>query len=390
MRILFIRRAQVDSMTEMTALLERLSRAGLPLTDEIRQAMLSVDIQDFSNADPRTFWHDHPLVFLRTEAGGVKTISAPHMVVTMLGHLELHAGHDVLVLGAKGGYMAALIAHIVGDSGSVTVVDPSRQVVDHVRTRLARNGGGGPIKVRKLIRLESAPPHLPLPLQRVLVTGSLRELPEWIDSRLDDGGFAIAPLGNRNGQRLVKRERQGEQRLDTDLGGVIFGPVDIAETESMGSNIDALADMFDEGAAIAEEIGALEVEDRMRLRRLANAIRDLPDDLPPLRPAAKDHERVDEEADEGEPEQAEEGGEAGEEDSYIIEMAFSAVAGDDLMENADHPLLDLLWAEMHWLGPIIAVLESLLDLRLQHPGDPEQPTARFDEGGFGSHGDLVP
>jgi hypothetical protein len=77
------------------------------------------------------------------------------------------------------------------------------------------------------------------------------------------------------------------------------------------------------------------------------------------------------------------------EDSYLIEIAFSALDSSEALEHGDHPLIDLLWAEMEWLGPILAVLESLLEFRMQHPGDPTQPTTSF-EGGFGSHGDLVP
>ena len=428
-------------MTEMRALLERLAAAGLSVSESIEAAMLAVNIEDYSDWEPSAFWHDHPLIFLRTESGGVKTISAPHMVVTMLGHLELELGQDVLILGAKGGYMAALISHIVGDSGSVTVVDPSRPVVEHVRERLVvsgrgGNGKGGEIRVRKLSKINRAPPHLPTPLQRVLITGSIREIPKWIDTRLHDGGFVIAPLGNRFGQRLIKRERQDSSRLDTDLGGVIFGPVDIAETES-NSSVGELADMFEEAAAIADELDALEVEDRIRLRQLSSAIRDLPDDLPPLRRAVFEHDdtipdftfdktmQTDNTEVSEDIAKLEEGGnprnidqtedkenegendgtgdsekeypgievlnedEEDDDDSYLIEIAFSALDSSEALEHGDHPLIDLLWAEMEWLGPILAVLESLLDFRMQHPGDPSQPTTSF-EGGFGSHDDLVP
>ncbi len=351
-------------MSEMSELLGRLSEAGLPLSEGIRDAMLSVDVMEFTDEDPQPFWRDRPLVFLRTEKGGIKTISAPHMVVTMLGHLETLPGQDVLLLGAKGGYLAALVAHLVGEEGSVTVVDPNRLVVDHVRGHLARRPELDLVKVRKLASIDRAPPHLPSPLQRVLVTGALSDVPHWIDARLDDGGFVIAPLGNRYGQRLVKRERQGESRYDTDLGGVIFGPVDVAESEERAPSTIELAEMLEEGAAIAEEIGALQAEDRGRLLDLAAAIRDLPDDLPDLGHYSDGDEGV-----------------------HVFEIPMSA---EDTDVGPIHPLLDLLWSEMHWLGPVLAVFDSLLDLRMQHPGDPEQPTARFEEGGFGSHGDLVP
>ncbi|RTZ95903.1 MAG: hypothetical protein DSY41_01600, partial [Candidatus Poseidoniales archaeon] len=213
-------------MTEISDLIGRLKAAGVPLNESIEEAMVSVDPGCFTDHHLEPFLRDSPVPFLVTEGGAAKTISAPHMVVTLLHHLELQPGQEVLLLGAKGGYIAALISHIVGPGGRVTVVDPSREVVEHVRQRLKEHCDGR-FTIRKMRSLTYAPPHLPEPLNRVLVTGSLVELPPWLEERVSEGGFVIVPLGHRNSQRLVKRERQGGW-LDTDLGGVLFGPVDIA------------------------------------------------------------------------------------------------------------------------------------------------------------------
>ena len=61
--------------------------------------------------------------------------------------------------------------------------------------------------------------------ERVLITGSVREIPETIEHMVVDGGFVLGPFGGPVHQRLLKRERQGEMWFDTDLGGVVFGPM---------------------------------------------------------------------------------------------------------------------------------------------------------------------
>ncbi len=346
-------------MPELRRLLDRLRSAGLPLTDSIDAAMRSVDIESFSDHNPVAFWHDRPLVFLETPRGGVKTISAPHMVVTMLHHLEISPGQQVLVLGAKGGYISALIAHMVGPEGTVVVVDPSRDVVEHVRARLQPMRDTHSIRVRKMRSIGRAPPQLPEPLDRVLVTGALSELPNWLETRMSEGGFAIAPMGGRFSQRLIKRERVEQSWMDTDLGGVMFGPVDIADSEPEPLAAENLAEMLLECAEISEELGLLDDEIIERLRLLTEALREMPADLPPL---------LHTEEFEDEP-------------PWVFD-------DDDLLE-AGHPVIDLLMAEMDWLAPLWPTLLALFDVRMIHPGDPEHGD-EDPAGGFGQHIDLVP
>jgi protein-L-isoaspartate(D-aspartate) O-methyltransferase len=341
-------------------LIERLENAGVPMNAGISAAMRSVDIGEYTDYELDPFWHDRPLVFLETSKGGVKTISAPHMIATMLHHLELAPGQEVLILGAKGGYMAALIAHIVGPEGGVVVVDPSREVVDHVRKRLSSVAETHTVRVRKMRQLTHCPPQLPEPLDRVLVTGSLEALPQWLESRMGDGGFTIAPIGGRFSQHLLKRERVGENWLDTDLGGVLFGPVDIADTEPEPLSSKSLSELLREGAILGAEIGMFNEEILQRLNHLSTALESLPDDLGPL-PSSTNLE--------GEP-------------PWVLDS--------DAWIDEVHPVADLLSAEMDWLGDVWQLLITLVDVRLMQPGRPESDDEDGSIGGFGRHGDLIP
>ena len=55
-----------------------------------------------------------------------------------------------------------------------------------------------------------------------------------------------------------------------------------------------------------------------------------------------------------------------------------------------HPVVDLLSAEMDWLGEGWQLLIALVDGRLMQPGRPDGEDDDGPVGGFGRHGDLVP
>ncbi|MCH1423066.1 MAG: protein-L-isoaspartate O-methyltransferase [Candidatus Poseidoniaceae archaeon] len=265
-------------MTDMPSLLRRLQKGGIAVPPHVKKAMLEVDIADFTDYDIEPFFADRPIPFLETDEGGIKTISAPHMIATLLHHLELQKGQEVVVLGAKGGYIAALIAVIVGESGRVRLLDPSPIAVEHVQFRLTH---WPTVESRVLEAVEVAPVAFPGELNRVLVTGQVRDLPVWLSSRVVDGGFALAPLGNTAGQHLMKVERQGDEMFSTDLGPVSFGPIDVKDSETGPMNPIELADLLELTIETCEELDMVDEDEAIALRDLIVELRQLPADLPP-------------------------------------------------------------------------------------------------------------
>ena len=213
-------------MSNLAKLLSNLKLSGIEIPKHIERAMYKVDINDFTNYDPDEFYLDRPVAFMKSQNGGIKNISAPHMIVTMLHYLELTEGQHVVIYGAKGGYLSSLVAHVIEKNGSVTVIDPSMEVVSHVSRKLI---GYPTVKCYHTSQLGE---NTLSKLNRVLVTGQLEILPTWLSGELEDGGFAIAPIGNRSHQILLKLEKQGDELFETDLGSVVFGPVDISDTVS--------------------------------------------------------------------------------------------------------------------------------------------------------------
>ena len=266
-------------MEEMDSLLTRLSLAGVEFNLLIREALMNVDIRHFSSMDPESFFQDRPLIFLENERGGIKTISAPHMVVTLLHHLELRQGMDVLILGAKGGYVSALINEIVGLDGSVTLLDYDSEVLEHAKKSHKLSGCLNQIKRKKLRRDGRKPIKLSSSISRVLITGSINSLPAWIENSLSDGGFIIFPRGGRINQKLIKRERQENKFFDTDLGDVVFGPLDIKDSEPAIPSPFELADVLEEVSIIAKDLELIDKETILKLEDLITELRSLPEEV---------------------------------------------------------------------------------------------------------------
>ena len=327
---------------QMSELIQRLEAAGVPIDELTKIAMKDVDPAGFTDFDLEPFWNDMPVPFLFTGFGGTRTISAPHMIATLLHHLEIIEGQDIMLIGSKGGYLAAIIDRIVGKDGSVTIIEPHEEVREYTEERLGIHQSSGLIRVLRPHDMESSDEGSKS-FGRILITGSVREIPETIEHMVVDGGFVLGPFGGPVHQRLLKRERQGEMWFDTDLGGVVFGPMDVGESESGPLDPNSLANHIEDAFDLVGGLVEIEEATSERVRALIGALRDMPTDLP----------FIDEESTE-----------------------------EEIME---HPVVDLLMSEIDWLGPLWPIFSEFLSIDIASPGS-EEETPDF----LGGHEDLVP
>ena len=330
-------------MKPIEDLLERLRRSGLPLENEVAEAMKHVFIGSFTDFELDSFWHDRPVPFLITRNDAAKTISAPHMIVTLLHHLELRVGQHVLLIGSKGGYLAALIDHIVGKDGMITVLEPHPEVLYHTEERLEFHDSKGLIRVLPVNSFEGDE-EISRGVDRVLITGAVREIPLILAGVVEEGGFVLGPFGGPIQQTLLKRERQGDDWLDTELGNVVFGPMDLTEAERDPLDPQALADHIQDALNIIIELVEIDNETVERIEELVESLRSMPSDIPPL----------DEDATE-----------------------------DELVE---HPVFELLMAEMEWLQPMWPLFGELLAIDIDSPADWDDDEPPM----VGGHEDLIP
>jgi protein-L-isoaspartate(D-aspartate) O-methyltransferase len=330
-------------MKPIEDLLERLRRSGLPLENEVAEAMKHVFIGSFTDFELDAFWHDRPVPFLITRNDAAKTISAPHMIATLLHHLELRVGQHVLLIGSKGGYLAALIDHIVGKGGMITVLEPHPEVLYYTEERLEFHASKGLIRVLPVNSFEGDE-EISRGVDRVLITGAVKEIPLTIEGVVEEGGFVLGPFGGPIQQTLLKRERQGDDWLDTELGNVVFGPMDLTEAERDPLDPQALAEHIQDALNIIIELVEIDNETVERIEELVESLRSMPSDIPPLDEDATEEELV------------------------------------------EHPVFELLMAEMEWLQPMWPLFGELLAIDIDSPAnwdDDETPMV-------GGHEDLIP
>jgi protein-L-isoaspartate(D-aspartate) O-methyltransferase len=326
----------------MSELIERLEGAGIPFNELTRMAMEAVDPGDFTDYNLGPYWDDRPVPFLFTGFGSTRTISAPHMIATLLHHLEIIEGQDIMLIGSKGGYLAAIIDKMVGRGGSVTIIEPHEEVRLHTEERLSIHQTSGQIRVLRTQDMESSD-EISRRYGRILITGSIREVPETIAHLVIDGGFVLGPFGGPVHQRLLKKEKQGEMWFDTDLGGVVFGPMDVGESESSPLDPISLANHIEDAFDLVGGLIEIEESTSARVQGLVFSLREMPSDLP-----------------------------------FIDEDSTE----EEIME---HPVVDLLMSEIDWLGPLWPIFSEFLSIDLASPGSPED-SLDF----LGGHEDLVP
>jgi protein-L-isoaspartate(D-aspartate) O-methyltransferase len=77
---------------------------------------------------------------LRSDISGETICSAtmPSMIARMLAQLDVQPGHNVLQIGTGTGYTAALLRHLVGESGRITTMEIEREITNIAQDNLLR------------------------------------------------------------------------------------------------------------------------------------------------------------------------------------------------------------------------------------------------------------
>ena len=152
-------------------------------------------------------YQDKAIITKSVDGNFVSSSSQPTIMAIMLEQLDLHEGLRVLEIGAGTGYNAALMAHIVGETGHVVTIDIDEDIVEGARVHLASAGfervqvvcaDGG------LGFPESAP------YDRIILTVNAGDItPAWSE-QLAPNGRILLPLSVRGPQIAVAFKRVGD------------------------------------------------------------------------------------------------------------------------------------------------------------------------------------
>jgi protein-L-isoaspartate(D-aspartate) O-methyltransferase len=168
----------------------------------VSEAFLAVPRHVFLPRESAAQAYEDMAIAIKSDADGlpVSASTQPAMMAIMLEQLGLAAGHRVLEIGTGTGYNAALIAKIVGDSGSVVTIDVEPDLVDQARASLAAVGFAD-VTVVCGDGADGVPGHAPY--DRIIVTAGVWDLaPQWL-AQVGAGGRIVAPISVRGIQLAV-------------------------------------------------------------------------------------------------------------------------------------------------------------------------------------------
>jgi protein-L-isoaspartate(D-aspartate) O-methyltransferase len=160
-------------------------------------------------------YYDQPLPI-----GHHQTISQPYTVGFMLELLRPEPGHKVLDVGSGSGWTTALLAHIVGPTGSVDGVERIPELVDKSRKAVARFN----MPQLKIHECEPGVLGLPklAPFDRILVSAAAQEVPQELLNQLASPGVLVLPV--QHGLVQVIKDEHGNVHTET-YEGFLFVPL---------------------------------------------------------------------------------------------------------------------------------------------------------------------
>lgn len=188
------------------------------LSEKVIRSMLNVPRHLFVPAAyMSSAYVDTPL-----SIGYGQTISAPHMVAIMCNLLDLQPGHKVLEVGTGSGYNAAVLAELIGNTGTVYSTERIPELVKSSESNL-KAAGYHNVKVFLSDGSIGLPEYAPY--DRICVTASAPSVPDPLVQQLKAGGKMVIPVGETFQSLYLITKRGDGTVASKDWGGVVFVPL---------------------------------------------------------------------------------------------------------------------------------------------------------------------
>jgi protein-L-isoaspartate(D-aspartate) O-methyltransferase len=183
--------------------------SGGPLRDRIDEGALR-DNEDDPIGELADIYSD--AVMIHVDASGERlpsTNSQPSYVLRLLDLLDLRPGQRVLEMGSGSGWLAAVMAHLVGKDGRVTGIEIIPELAAQSQADLGRLG----IDTVSVLAADGAQGHAAgAPFDRVMITAASWDLPAVLFDQVAEGGLVLVPVELRGGGcQVTVLRREGER-----------------------------------------------------------------------------------------------------------------------------------------------------------------------------------
>lgn len=208
---------EITSMTK-DELIEELIADGYLKTPAIIAAFRKIDRAAFVPEELRVSAYTN----IALPIGGGQTISQPLVVAFMLELLKPKAGDNILDIGTGSGWVAALLAELVGPGGRVTTIERISELSATARQNCAKYGfeRNGRLAFMVGDGMEGYPPRAPYDCITAAAAGEA--IPGAWKTQLGIGGRLVAPVGSH----IVCIEKAGAQEFrEQSFGGFAFVPL---------------------------------------------------------------------------------------------------------------------------------------------------------------------
>lgn len=148
-----------------------------------------------------------------------QTISQPFTVAFQTQILEIKEGAKVLEIGTGSGYQAAVLSAMGANVFSIERFQllhlKANRILKKLRYTVNLRFGDGN---------EGWKEHAPF--ERIIITAAAAKIPEKLLVQLVVGGKMVLPLGNKDGQKMLRITRVSENDFSTeDFGAFSFVPL---------------------------------------------------------------------------------------------------------------------------------------------------------------------
>ena len=157
-----------------------------------------------------------------------QSITAPGILAQLLVQLAPQGTNKVLEVGTGSGYSAALLARM---ARRVFSIEKYRTLAAAAQARWREEGMSNIVGLHEdgLMGLEQQ-----APFDRILLTGSVSEVPDDLVEQLADGGIAVMAIGApADRQAILKIERVDDDFVETEVGSVRLAPLSPGRSRSL-------------------------------------------------------------------------------------------------------------------------------------------------------------